>query len=237
MAGHILDTPPDSLSTPTERPHVSVVISEQTWNTMRAARPDPQAPAPPGGTGHLTQVLPGCEPVRDLDGLATPPSQLGQLLCDCELSRIVLGADSEVLDHGRDRRLFTPTQRRTIQIRDGGCAWPGCPTPARYTEIHHNTWWHRDHGHTNIDNGIALCRYHHHEIHRHDHTITRAGPIATGPGTTRTDPGQARQPDRPPNPGERRPEGQHPVGRRPVEYIVRRTDGTVVAAPPRPDTS
>lgn len=113
LAGHVLDTPPGPPSTSTERPHVSVVISERTWNAVRSTGSTPRTSVPTGGTGHLTQVLPGCEPVRDLDGLTVPPSELGRLLCDCELSRVVLGADSEVLDHGRDQRLFTPAQRRT----------------------------------------------------------------------------------------------------------------------------
>jgi hypothetical protein len=45
----------------------------------------------------------------------------------------VLGGDGQVLDVGRERRLFTGPLRRALVLRDGGCAFPGCDRPPRWT--------------------------------------------------------------------------------------------------------
>ncbi|WP_460798055.1 DUF222 domain-containing protein [Microbacterium sp. GXF0217] len=75
----------------------------------------------------------------------------------------VLGSDSEILDWGREKRLFTRTQRLALTERDGGCAM--CTLPPAMTRAHHINWWNRDHGTTNLDNGILLCDNCHHRIH------------------------------------------------------------------------
>lgn len=182
-----LDTPPNRLSA--ERPHVSLVVTERTWTAVRDRdRTDADnddvgtsRPAGPGSAAALTAALDGHDPVRDLDGTVWPSSELGRLLCDCELTRMVLNADGQVLDVGRTVRLYTGHQRRTVLTRDGGCAWPGCTIPARYTEIHHMDWWHRDGGATSVDRGVALCSFHHHETHRRDLTVERLSRTTTGP--------------------------------------------------------
>jgi 5-methylcytosine-specific restriction protein A len=75
----------------------------------------------------------------------------------------VLGARSEILDWGRRRRLFTPTQRLALAERDGGCAM--CGLPPGMTKAHHIRWWARDAGPTDLDNGVLLCETCHHRIH------------------------------------------------------------------------
>ncbi|MGV2900180.1 DUF222 domain-containing protein, partial [Microbacterium sp. AGC62] len=64
----------------------------------------------------------------------------------------VLGADSEVLDWGREKRLFTRAQRLALVERDGGCAM--CGLPPEMTKAHHIRWWKRDHGPTDLANGV-----------------------------------------------------------------------------------
>uniref|UniRef100_UPI001F0E8E5F HNH endonuclease signature motif containing protein n=1 Tax=Microbacterium sp. K22 TaxID=2305447 RepID=UPI001F0E8E5F len=47
----------------------------------------------------------------------------------------VLGGNSEVLDWGREKRLFTRAQRLALAERDGGCAM--CGLPPEMTKAHH----------------------------------------------------------------------------------------------------
>jgi len=119
--------------------------------------------------------------VRYQDGPLLPLSELGRTLCDSQIARLIIGADSEPLDLGRSSRLFTPAQRRAVIARDGGCAWDGCAMPARFCEVHHLDWWDDDHGHTDTRRGVLVCPFHHHELHRHHLDLTREEP----PDTTR----------------------------------------------------
>ncbi|WP_062377975.1 HNH endonuclease [Demequina pelophila] len=100
-----------------------------------------------------------------IDGISLPMTA-GSLRChaaDAQVIPTVLGGGSEVLDHGRARRLFTTAQRRAIAERDGGCA--RCGVPVHYCDVHHITWWSAG-GLTNVDNGVLLCVSCHHWIHR-----------------------------------------------------------------------
>jgi hypothetical protein len=90
-----------------------------------------------------------------------------------------------ITDHGvplaMGRATRTPTigQLRALTIRDGGCAFPGCHTPARFTQAHHITHW-ANAGPTDLDNLVLLCRHHHRLVHEqhwhcaHDPTTGRA---------------------------------------------------------------
>lgn len=75
----------------------------------------------------------------------------------------VLGGRSEILDWGREKRLFTRAQRLALVERDGGCAMCGLPT--EMTKAHHIAWWKRDHGPTDLADGVLLCETCHHRIH------------------------------------------------------------------------
>ncbi|MEW1962978.1 DUF222 domain-containing protein [Microbacterium sp. NPDC077644] len=75
----------------------------------------------------------------------------------------VLGGDSEILDWGRRKRLFTKAQRLALVERDGGCAM--CGLPPEMTGAHHIRWWQRHRGSTDLSNGVLLCETCHHRIH------------------------------------------------------------------------
>lgn len=75
----------------------------------------------------------------------------------------VLGGDSQVLDWGREKRLFTRAQRMALVERDGDCAM--CGLPPEMTKAHHIKWWSRDAGPTDLSNGVLLCETCHHRIH------------------------------------------------------------------------
>ncbi|MCP1428265.1 5-methylcytosine-specific restriction protein A [Microbacterium foliorum] len=76
---------------------------------------------------------------------------------------VVLGSSGEILDWGREKRLFTRAQRLALVERDGGCAM--CGLPPQMTKAHHIRWWQRDTGPTDLNNGVLLCESCHHRIH------------------------------------------------------------------------
>ncbi|MBS1905700.1 MAG: DUF222 domain-containing protein [Actinobacteria bacterium] len=79
------------------------------------------------------------------------------------------GRNGEILHWGRQRRLLTEAQKLALRDRDGGCAF--CGLPPGMTKAHHIAWWKRDHGSTDLDNGVLLCETCHHLIHDNDWTI------------------------------------------------------------------
>jgi hypothetical protein len=108
--------------------------------------------------------------VATIDGIAQPvdAATARRMSADAEIIPLVLGAESEVLDCGRERRLFTRTQRLVLAERDGGCA--GCGAPPGAAEAHHLDWWSHG-GPTDVSNGIMLCTSCHHTIHADDWDI------------------------------------------------------------------
>jgi Domain of unknown function (DUF222) len=98
-------------------------------------------------------------------GIDTPISAATarRLACQANIIPIVLGGDSEILDVGRAKRLFTRGQRLAMAARDRGCTWPGCEAPPGWCEAAHRNPWHAG-GKTRLDDGILLCPYHHHRL-------------------------------------------------------------------------
>lgn len=113
-------------------------------------------------------------PAELVSGEPIPHSVLARIACDSELTRIVFGPGSQVLDVGRAERTYTRQLRRAVIARDRHCRYPGCTAPPTLSEVHHIQWWAR-HGPTSLSNGILLCWHHHDHVHRHDLTITRHG--------------------------------------------------------------
>ncbi|MCU1414691.1 MAG: endonuclease, partial [Microbacteriaceae bacterium] len=99
-------------------------------------------------------------------------STIERHLCDTGVIGIVFDNNGNSLNIGRDQRLYTSKQKTLLTVRDGGCRFPGCDRPPSWTEAHHINYWHRDHGRTDIDDGILLCRLHHLLVHDNDWTIT-----------------------------------------------------------------
>ncbi|MFG6403449.1 DUF222 domain-containing protein [Microbacterium sp. P04] len=86
-----------------------------------------------------------------------------RMAADAQIIPCVLGGDSEILDWGRAKRLFTPAQKLASVERDGGCA--GCGLPPSMSVVHHIRWWARDGGPTDLSNAVVLCASCHHRIH------------------------------------------------------------------------
>lgn len=106
------------------------------------------------GAGHAT-----------VDGIAQPISisAARRMAAGGKVIPAVLGPRSEILDWGREKRLFTRAQKLALAERDGGCA--GCGLPPGMCKVHHIRWWAKDAGPTDLSNGVLLCESCHHRIH------------------------------------------------------------------------
>lgn len=111
-------------------------------------------------------------------GEALPGAVLDRALCDTGSVTVTVDRCGNPLDVGREQRLFSGKQRVALAVRDGGCRWPGCDRPPSYCEAHHADHWEEDHGCTDIDRGVLLCRFHHLLLHNQGWKISRDG---TGP--------------------------------------------------------
>jgi hypothetical protein len=119
---------------------------------------------------HLDTLTDGIGHAR-IDGIDHPISAATarRMAADAELIPAVFDGDSLPLDLGRATRLFSRAQRLALAERDGGCA--SCGQNIHYVEAHHIDWWHRDHGPTDLSNGVMLCSFCHHRVHREGWTI------------------------------------------------------------------
>jgi hypothetical protein len=129
----------------------------------------------PDNGGEPTQVvvttsfdaLTGRLGVGQLDtGEPLSAATVRRLACDARILPAILNGRGQVLDVGRQRRLFTGPIRRALVLRDGGCAFPGCDRPPHWAQGHHIRHW-SDGGDTSVANGVLLCGYHHRAVH-HD---------------------------------------------------------------------
>jgi hypothetical protein len=91
-------------------------------------------------------------------------SETRRLACHSGIVPLVLGGDSQVLDHGRERRLHTTAQRRALSAVHQTCAAEGCERPFAWSEIHHPHAW-VEGGLTDLTNAIPLCGHHHRRAH------------------------------------------------------------------------
>ncbi|MBA3798484.1 MAG: DUF222 domain-containing protein [Geodermatophilaceae bacterium] len=108
---------------------------------------------------------------RLADGTLISPSLTRRLADDAEIVPVWLSPTGIPLDVGRTQRLFAGRLRTALDVRDRGCAWPGCDRPPSWAQAHHILSW-LDGGKTDLDNGVLLCLFHHHEIERGDWTVT-----------------------------------------------------------------
>lgn len=133
--------------------------------------------------GDATTVIVTVDHQRLVDGLGTAligdaPITVGavrRLACTAGIIPAVLGGDSEILDLGRSRRLFSPAQRKAMAIRDRTCRAEGCEIPAAWCEAHHAAAPWSQEGRTDLADGVLLCSFHHHRAHDHRYRVERTG--------------------------------------------------------------
>jgi hypothetical protein len=125
-------------------------------------------------TTTLETLLQRCgAPAADLElSLPISAAAVERLACDCNVTRLLLNADSQVIDVGRTTRKIPGSTRRALHVRDRGCRWPGCDRPASYTSGHHLTHWIRG-GSTDMHNLVLLCHRHHWMVHEGRWQIVR----------------------------------------------------------------
>ncbi|WP_331241023.1 HNH endonuclease signature motif containing protein [Georgenia sp. MJ206] len=118
-------------------------------------------------------ALTGLPPATLEDNTPIAPGLLARLACESQLARVIFGAESTILDAGREKRIFPAHQARAIIARDRHCQYPGCTSLPAHGEIHHSLWWYKHGGETKVDQGILLCWQHHDIVHAREITIHR----------------------------------------------------------------
>ena len=87
-----------------------------------------------------------------------------QLACDTHMRVVLEDDDGKVLNIGRKSRTIPRAIAHALNIRDGGCRYPGC-TQHFWTDAHHVRHWAAG-GETKLENLITLCRFHHTQLHK-----------------------------------------------------------------------
>jgi len=145
-------------------------------DVCRLASPSTQFPDN-GGSRPQIVVTTSLDTLREQTGTATlddgthlSAATARRLACDAAIIPAVLDGAGQVLDLGRERRLFTGPIRRALTLRDRGCAFPACDRPPRWCDAHHIIHW-ANGGTTSLHNAVLLCRHHHRLIHHNQWTV------------------------------------------------------------------
>jgi hypothetical protein len=103
--------------------------------------------------------------VATIDDAPLSASAVRRLACTATIIPAVLGGDSEVLDLGRSRRLFSRAQRKALRLRHHRCRATGCRVKSTWCEAHHLRRPWAAGGTTDLADGTLLCSFHHHRAH------------------------------------------------------------------------
>ncbi|MFE5334560.1 DUF222 domain-containing protein [Isoptericola sp. NPDC056573] len=203
------------------RPHLTVTVSV---TELRRLLSSDGAIDVGSSTTSWAESL-GVDPAEFVDGRGPlPPSLLRRIVCDSEVTRVVLGPESQVLDVGRARRTVTGQLRRAVVARDRRCTWPGCDEPPSRCEVHHAVTHWADGGSTSVDNSALLCWHHHDRVDALGITMRRTGGTwlftdrhgRSAFGTAPPPAAAASNPRQPEAPAARAPAAREPVTRIPV---------------------
>jgi hypothetical protein len=122
------------------------------------------------------------------DGTRLSHDTTRRLCCDASVVRVRHDRNGGVLDVGRRTRTIPPALRRALEVRDGGCRFPGCGL--RFTDAHHLRHW-ADAGETSLANCLLLCSHHHRLVHEGGWSVEwseRDSPVFIDPrGNTHSD--------------------------------------------------
>jgi hypothetical protein len=107
---------------------------------------------------HVSAETPG----GDREDALLPTATHDRLICDASRVQVREAPDGTPLSVGRRSRIVPPSLRRALDVRDGGCRFPGCGN--RICDAHHVVPW-QDGGPTDLENLVLLCRRHHRLVH------------------------------------------------------------------------
>ncbi len=99
------------------------------------------------------------------DGPVIHPETARRLACDCRLEVVLHNQAGEAVGIGRASRTPTRWMVRQLKHRDGRCTFPGCDFK-RFLHPHHIDQWVPE-GHTNLDNLVLVCTFHHKLVHEY----------------------------------------------------------------------
>ncbi len=143
-------------------------------STNCCAGSSPRVPLPTHG-GEKPQIVLTVDPDKLRDGTGTADllhtgasvsaRTAQELACDAEVSVYTPGSErgGESLSDGV--RLYSGKVRKLLELRDRGCAFPGCNRPPSWCQAHHIVPWSKG-GLTTVANGVLLCGYHHRHVHQ-----------------------------------------------------------------------
>ncbi|TFD29011.1 DUF222 domain-containing protein [Cryobacterium cryoconiti] len=149
------------------RPAVRVIVTEKALTPGQPAAPE---------TAEATETREAAAHGQ-IEGNPVPISQetIDRLLCDTGTRGIQVDDTGQIINVGRDQRLFTEAQRAAMGVRDGGCRWVDCDRSPAWTEAHHINEWLKDNGYTDLADGVLLCHPHHLLLHNQHWSIIRTG--------------------------------------------------------------
>lgn len=126
--------------------------SPRSLHAPSATGPDGASATGPGGSSRVP--WPDVAAGQLEDGTIVPLGELERLMCDSEVTRMVMSAQGVPLDVGRTQRTYTKELRRAVLARDRRCMWPTCRIRASWAEVHHITWFSRG-GVTSLAQGTS----------------------------------------------------------------------------------
>ena len=137
-----------------------IVIDEETFGRTVARITGARPPVDP-----VVSVFPTRKHrCSTLDGRPINPVEAVAQALNGHVRRVVVGADSVVIDLGRGRRLFTGAAQLAVRLSATSCYWPGCQVPVTDCQTDHLTPWDdrggtRPGGGTSPGNGAPAFRY------------------------------------------------------------------------------
>ncbi len=115
-----------------------VVVDQETLGRTAAAMAGATPPPPDPAFALFPTRSYRCS---TLDGNPVDPTEAVAAALNGHIRRVVVGADSVVIDLGRRRRLFTGAAALAVRLSSTTCYWPGCEVPVTECQCDHLRPW------------------------------------------------------------------------------------------------